>query len=565
MDDPKERRNHVTGTPIQVAQAIPRSARMRLVDQLMSRALGLPAATTNYAVRRDVPIPMRDGVILRADHYAPDTSTPSGTLLVRCPYGRGAPLSWLYPRVYAQRGYHVVFQSARGTFGSGGSFEPFMHEVEDGADTVAWLRREPWFNGTFGTFGQSYLGFNQWALLVDPPPELAASVITVGPHDLTAAMWRNGGLAIRNAFWWCDQAAHQEDRLALLRQFRSERGVRAAADRLPLGRSGRALVRQAAPWLETWLENTDPDDEYWRPAQLDAALDRTRIPVLLVGGWQDLFLEQTLEQYRRLQANGAQPALHIGPWTHMEMLNKAAGATARETLSWFSRHLAGSSSVDRSPVRIFVTGGPGWRDLPDWPPSSHTRSLYLNAGSALTELPPTSDVAPSRYTYDPAVPTPTIGGPFLSSTDAGYQDDTELSTRDDVITFTTATLTHDWEVIGTPAAELHHSSDNPHADIFVRLSEVDAKGRSRSVTEGYRRLTGEESPLRLSLDPIAHRFRAATRIRLMIAGGSHPHYARNLGTGEPPLTGFAMRSSNHLVAHGSGGISQLQLPVVDPS
>jgi predicted acyl esterase len=84
----------VTRIPTRVGQALPRPARMRLVDQLMSRVLGLPAATTNYAVRRDVPIPMRDGVVLRADHYVPDTPTLEGTLLVRCPYGRAAPMAW---------------------------------------------------------------------------------------------------------------------------------------------------------------------------------------------------------------------------------------------------------------------------------------------------------------------------------------------------------------------------------------------------------------------------------------------------------------------------------------
>jgi putative CocE/NonD family hydrolase len=538
---------------------------MRLVDRIVSRALHLPAATTDYSVRRNTPVPMRDGVILRADHYAPHTSTPAGTLLVRCPYGRTGLMAWLYPRLYAQHGYHVVIQSTRGTFGSGGDFDPFMREVEDGADTVAWLRREPWFTGTFGTLGQSYLGFTQWALLLDPPPELVAAVITVGPHDPSAAGWYNGGLAIGNVLWWCDQAVHQQDgRLApLLRQFTFERGVRAAADRLPLGRSGRALLGAGAPWYETWLEHTDVDDEFWQPCRLDAALDRTRIPVLLIGGWQDLFLGQTLEQYRRLRANGGQPALHIGPWTHLDMLGKAAGPIARETLPWFSRHLAGTSRADPSPVRIFVTGGPGWRDLSDWPAASHTRPLYLNAGSTLTEWPPSSDVPPSRFTYDPGLPTPTIGGPFLSASKAGYRDDTELSVRDDVITFSTATLTHDWEVIGTPVVELQHFTDNPDADVFVRLSEVDAKDRSRNVTEGYLRLKTQESPVRIALDTVAHRFRAGTRIKLTIAGGSHPHYARNLGTGEPPLTAFTMRPSNHLVAHGSGGTSQLHLPVVD--
>ena len=87
---------------------------------------------------------MRDGVDLIADHYAPtDSASVAGTLLVRGPYGRGFPYSTLYARLYAARGYHVVLQSVRGTFGSGGVFEPMANEVPDGADTVEWLRRQP--------------------------------------------------------------------------------------------------------------------------------------------------------------------------------------------------------------------------------------------------------------------------------------------------------------------------------------------------------------------------------------------------------------------------------------
>lgn len=97
----------------------------------------------------------------------------------------------------------------------------------------------------------------------------------------------------------------------------------------------------------------------------------------------------------------------------------------------------------------------------------------------------------------------------------------------------------------------------------MRLSEVDPKGRSQNVSEGYLRLDGQGTPLRLTLDAIAHRFRTGTRIRLMIAGGSHPDYARNLGTGEPPLAGFAMKPCTHLIAHGSGGMSRLHLPVIE--
>jgi uncharacterized protein len=473
----------MTSTAPQEIPLLPRTAGMRFVDRMMTRVLGLPPATSDYSVRRDVPVPMRDGVVLRADHYLPGTSAPAGTLLLRCPYGRDAPLSWMYARVYAQRGYHVVMQSVRGTFGSDGDFEPAEHEVEDGADTVAWLRRQPWFTGTFATLGQSYLGFTQWALLVDPPPELATAVVTVGPHDLSAALWNSGGLSIGNVLWWCDQVAHQEDagRARLLRQLISERKVRAAADRLPLGASGRDLLGAGAPWYEEWLEHSDADD-YWQRARVDEALENTKVPVLLIGGWQDLFLGQTLEQYRRLHANGAHPALHVGAWTHLEMMGKAAGVIARETLPWLARHLAGASSTDRAPVRIFVTGGPGWRDLPDWPPTSRPRKLYLSPGAALSERPPAADAPPSRFTYDPATPTPTIGGPFLSARKAGYQDDSALSARDDVISFTTTPLTHDWEVIGAPTVELSHSADNPSGS--AKSIEMAARATSPKVTFG---------------------------------------------------------------------------------
>jgi putative CocE/NonD family hydrolase len=118
---------------------------------------------------------------------------PVGTILVRGPYGRGFPFSFIYAQIYAARGYHVLLQSVRGTFGSGGTFVPMVHEVDDAADTVVWLREQPWFTGTFGTIGLSYLGYTQWALLSDPPPELVAAVISVGPHDFHTSSWGTGG------------------------------------------------------------------------------------------------------------------------------------------------------------------------------------------------------------------------------------------------------------------------------------------------------------------------------------------------------------------------------------
>ncbi|MGA8544555.1 MAG: CocE/NonD family hydrolase, partial [Mycobacterium sp.] len=166
-------------------------------------------------------------------------------------------------------------------------------------------------------------------------------------------------------------------------------------------------------------------------------------------------------------------------------------------------------------------------------------------------------VSSVSFRYDPADPTPTIGGRLLSP-DGGYRDDTALAARSDVLSFTTDVLDQDLCVIGKPVAELAHTSDNPHVDVFVRVSEVDNKGRSVNVSDGYRRLTEATDSLRLELDAIAHRFRAGSRIRVLVAGGSHPRYARNLGTGEPTATGGQLNPSTHELQFGA---SRVLLPV----
>ncbi|MGE2717792.1 CocE/NonD family hydrolase [Mycolicibacterium litorale] len=536
------------------------AALRRTVGKVVSRALDLPPHTSGYTVDRGLRVPMRDGVDLVADHYVPDAATPAGTLLVRGPYGRGWPFSALFAAVYASRGYHVVVQSVRGTFGSGGEFTPMVHEKDDGADTAAWLREQPWFTGSFATIGLSYLGFTQWALLTDPPPELAASVITVGPHDFRASSWGTGSFSLNDFLGWSDMVAHQEDARgvsALVRQIRARRELARATADLPLGEAGRRLLGSGAGWYESWIERAD-DAAFWDRMQANEALDRVSVPILLFGGWQDLFLEQTLAQYTHLRGRGVPAALTVGSWTHSQLMTKGAATVLRESLDWLDTHLGGRPDRGRSPVRIEINND-GWLDLPDWPPAMPEQRLFLHATGALSATPPDPTAPPSLFTFDPADPTPTIGGRLLSP-QGGYRTDGQLADREDVLAFTGDPLPADLYVVGTPAVELTHSCDNPHRDLFVRLSEVDRKGRSRNVTDGFRRLTGGDGVVRLDLDAVAHRFRAGSRLRLMIAGGSHPRFARNLGTGEPPISGRTTVPATHTVHHGLGGVSCLMLP-----
>ncbi len=533
----------------------------RLTRRAVGNLLRLPPDTTDYAVRRGLRVPMRDGIELVADHYEPATSNPAGTVLLRGPYGRGFPFASLFCAVYASRAYHVVFQSVRGTFGSGGEFDPMRHEIADGADTAAWLCDQPWFTGSFGTVGISYLGFTQWALLTDPPPEMKAAVITVGPHDVSGPRWGTGTFGLNDFLGWSDMVAHQEDPRglrAVVRQIRARRMLAGATAGLPVGGSGRALLGAGAPWYEKWLDHPDHGDPFWAPLQLHEALERTQIPVLLLSGWQDLFLEQTIAQYDRLNRRGVPVAATIGPWSHTQMMTKGAPTVLRESLGWLDTHVAGTRTVARKPMRIHVNGH-GWLDLPGWPPAMDELALYLQPAGRLGDTPPDPDTPPSTFTYYPSDPTPTIGGRLLAP-EGGYRNDTRLAQRSDVLTFTGDPLQADLYAIGTPVIQLSHSCDNRYNDVFVRISQISPNGRSRNVSDGYRRTATESGDVTIELDAIAHRFPARSRIHVMIAGGSHPRFARNLGTDEPMVTGVRQAAATHRVHLGAGGLSRLLLP-----
>jgi putative CocE/NonD family hydrolase len=545
-----------------IGQPRSRSRLQRALDGAATRLLKLPAPVSDYTITRDLRIPTRDGVELLADLYAP-TTTSRGTILVRSPYGWPLPMSVLNGGVYASRGYHVVLARCRGTFGSGGTFEPMVHEIDDAADTVAWLRTQSFFGKRLATLGGSYLGFTQWALLMDPPPELAAAVISIAPHDFHDAAYQGGAFNLNDFLGWSNMVGHQEDGTlrALLVQARGEREVAQVTSELPLVDAGERLLEGRAPWYRAWVSTRNAADPMWDRMKARAALDRVQVPVLLQTGWQDLFLMQTLEQYAHLRDRGVEVALTAGPWTHIGAAMKASRLLVRETLDWLDEHLAGNGIHTRAaPVKVFVTGAGQWRDLPSWPPPTDDRVLFLTGDDLGDDPAPAGTRA--EFTYDPADPTPTIGGRMLART-GGYTDDTALAARRDVAVFTGPTLHAPLEVLGCPVLELAHTSDNPHADLFVRLSEVDPAGASRNVSEAFVRLdpAAATNNIRLELDAVAHRFAACNRIRLVVAGGSHPRWERNLGTDEDPATSSRLAPSHRALDLAS---SRLVLPVGRP-
>ena len=537
----------------------------------MSRPLKLGRRRNKITIERAVPVPMRDGTILLADHYAPDVAEPRPTVLMRCPYGRG----WQYAimaRPFAERGYHVLLQSTRGTFGSGGVFTPCSNEAEDGQDTVAWLRKQDWFSGRLATVGASYLAFVQWALALDPPPELTAMAVYVSPHDLASAGFGHGTFELFNLLLWSDIMAHQEQlgsARMMWRTVNAERRLAAAMNRLPIAQTGASIGGAGAPWYADWFAHPDQADAYWDGYNAAAALEHVTVPTLVVGGFHDFFIEQTVQQYHALLRRGVHAGLTIGPWTHMTI---DMGTAIRETLDWLDAYADGNgngASPRPLPVRVWTSGIRQWRAMPEWPPAAMTQqTMFLQSGGTLTSQQPDHHGAVTSFRYDPADPTPSVGGRTMSVRRGGSQDNTAIEARDDVLTFTTPQLIEPVEIAGVPVARLFLSSDNPHCDLFVRLCDVDERGQSRNLTDQIVRSDpehvrpGQVREVVILLTDVSHVFRRGHRIRLQVSGGAHPRFARNLGVAPDLLNGTHMCAVNHEIQHSQKHPSALTLPVL---
>jgi uncharacterized protein len=533
---------------------------MSLLTSAAARAFGLPPATTpNVHVESDVRLPGRHGVELLTNLYLATPIEPRPAVLIRTPYGRAG--FWaLFARGFAERGYHAVIQSCRGTFGSGGEIS-FSDEAADGRAAADWIVTQRWSTGEIGTFGPSYLSFVQWALASTHPPQLKAMAIQIMSADRSRSYYPGGTFALDNALTWTYLMANQERSwlASLQAQLRSQRVLAPVFLHLPLVDADVQVTGHEVAYYRSWLEH-QPGDEFWLQLDFSPLLRRHRVPTSFVGGWYDYFLPYMLDEFHVLSQAGVDTQLVVGPWPHASAAGLLAGF--REGLAWFDLHLRHQEARPmQAPVRIEVMGGGGTRPLPGWPPPVGERRWYLQPGHGLAETPPVAS-EPDRFRYDPADPTPAVGGTSLSS-NSGPRDNRTLEARADVLTFTTSRLEDELEVIGPVCAELHMTSSTEHFDVFARLCDVEPSGRSINVCDGILRCEpGATQPIRVEFWPTAYRFPRGHRLRLQVSGGAHPRFARNLGTGEPLATGTRLAASDRTVYHDPERPSCLTLPTV---
>jgi putative CocE/NonD family hydrolase len=547
----------------------------RIAGSAVDRALGLSPEATPYEVRLDVAVPMPDGVTLLGSHYrAAADDEPLPVVLIRSPYGRTGFWAMVFAAPLARRGFQVFMQSTRGTFGSGGQFRPMLSEREDGLATVAWLRDQPWCDGQVSMTGGSYLGHTVWSVApyVDPPLRSVSMNITAA--KITAAFYDHGAPSIQNALNWSGMVGQQERaRLPMVvpnprLMARTKRALR----KVPLQAADIDVAGAPVAFWRDFVEHGAPGDQFWAGAAHDGA-DLTRLPpVSMVTGWWDLFLAQQLRDFAAIRAAGVAARLTVGPWLHgdpgeMKMITQ-------QDVAWLEHHLHGAPLPQGPPVRVFLQKADRWLDFEEWPPPAVATTLYLRAAGGLSPDSEPGDGAPDTFVYDPTAPTPSAGGPLLLP--PGKQvDNTAIEARPDVLTYTTEPFPADQDVVGPVSARIFVRPALAHADLFVRVCDVDAKGASRNVVDGIRRLSPDTVPapdvqvgddgilgVDVALFPTAYRIQAGHRIRVQISGGSFPRFARSTGTADPFGAATRAEPCHFDIHHDSQHPSCVVLPVL---
>ncbi len=538
---------------------------MTLMTRAIARAYHLPRAETYHIlVEKNLPVLLPDGVTLYADHfYSPDLPDRP-TLLIRTAYGKD-PAGFV-GRLFAERGFQVVIQSARGTDESGGVFDPFRQEGEDGAATIAWLKTQPWFTGELVLSGASYLGYTQWALAAKAGATIKAYSTQTISADLHSMLYFGGPLALEMWIGWLSSIHTAKTPLQLVGL---NRKIKKTVEQLPLIEIDQLSFDKKYSFWQQWLEHKDPTDPYWAKGDFRQEIGEIDAPNLMIDGWYDFFLPHELRDYRALVESGHSPYLLIGPWTHFD--TSLQFTAIREGIAWLRGHLLGERNrLPESPVRVYLMGANKWMNFSTWPPEgSSSQNWYLQCTGNLANTPPPA-CPPDRYRYDPADPTPSVGGAGRTiGRGAGSQDNRALEARPDVLTYTTEALQKDLEIIGPVSAELFVRSSLEYTDFFVRVCDVFPDGKSMNVCDGILRLApGQPAALadgckkiRVELWPTAYQFKQGHRLRVQVSSGSFPRFARNLGAGEPIATATAMIPADQSIYHDPEHPSVIFLPV----
>jgi hypothetical protein len=561
-----------------------------------------PAARDGFEVEVGVKMKTRDGVTLVADVYRPAAPGRFPTLLQRTPYDRRIEIG--EARALAGAGYAVIVQDVRGRYDSEGEFYPFRHERDDGYDAVEWAAALPYSNGRVGMWGGSYVGATQMLAASAHPPHLVAIFPYVTASEYYEGWtYQHGALMQWFATSWSSGLA-----IDTLRRRAVERvgqRLRAWQQEATTPLSAYPLLDLAAPaelapYFRDWITHETSDD-YWRQVKVNDHYPEMTVKALHAGGWHDLFLRGSIENYLGMKAKAATPEardgqrLRLGPWAHAPTSpeGKVGDVTfGRDAVldmpkaiqDWMDYALkdVANEYATRAPVRLFVMGENAWRDETEFPPArARSTRYFLQPGAGrgdgvLTDALPRG-TATRSYAYDPEDPAPTLGGRLCCGDrlPPGPADQRPLESRPDVLVFSTPPLARDVEVTGWLALELFASTSAVDTDFTAVLADVDDTGYARFLTDGivrgrYRESTAAPALLEpgrayrfpIDLWATSNLFKAGHRIRLYVSSSSYPRFDRNRNTGEPIAMATRLVKARQTIYMDKDRPSALVLPVV---
>jgi len=468
--------------------------------------------------KREVMIPMRDGVKLHTEIYAPrDAKEALPIFLERTPYGISAPDKGYSPKLYAYEhmfadGYVFVFQDIRGRYGSEGQFvmnRPLhddkdpkgVDESTDTYDTIEWLiKNVPSNNGRIGTAGISYGGFLAAMALVNPHPALKAvsEQACMGDTWLGDDFFHNGAFRFSYGYEYATQMESNKERgqLNFDRDDLYDWYLNVGA----LSNVNKKYLHRKIPSWNSFVEHP-AYDEFWQRKALAHALHQARVPNLNVAGWwdqEDFYGPMAL--YADLEKNDAAHLdfLVVGPWNHggwahgpgnflgQIPFHSDTGKYFREQVEgpWFAYYLHDKGTLPLKEALLFQTGSDIWTRFDAWPPAdAQKQSLYFGPEGKLSFDVPKSDATEAfdSYLSDPANPVPYRNRPVDETYPTDHagrwytwlvQDQRFVDKRPDVLTWKTGELAEDVTVTGQVTAKLFASTTGSDADWIVKLIDV---------------------------------------------------------------------------------------------
>ena len=551
-------------------------------------------------IKYDVKVPMRDGVRLSCDIYFPSGQPgPFPALLARTPYGNLVDWGVESAIYFAQHGYVFVYQDNRGRNDSEGEFYPMVNDFDDGYDTIEWMGGQPWCDGNVGMDGPSYLGAVQWFAAIAGSRYLKCIAPRVcGDNLYEGTRYQGGAFQLASiatwAFWAGGGRGWQSiDQYNWPQLFQT----------LPLKELGKTAGKDVQ-FFQDYLDHPDYDD-YWKAIAINERYRHIEVPVLQIGSWYDIFSRGTFRNFVGMRERGGSELARnnqkavVGPWVHgagtashagdVDFGMGAAEDTKPRRLRWFDRWLKGiDNGIEKEPpLRIFVMGANEWREEHEWPlaRTSFTPYYFHSGGSANTLLgdgalstQTPGDETPDRYDYDPAFPTPTLGGNTCCRPDIvpnGGFDQRPVESRNDVLVYTSEPLEKDMEITGPVIVKLHASTDARDTDFTAKLTDVHPDGYALNLCDGiirgrYRESTERQVLLEpgtiyeftIDLYPTSNVFKKGHRIRVDISSSNFPRFDRNPNTGHKFGEDAEMQVAHQQVFHYGAHPSHIILPVI---